>query len=73
MFIIVVHLCTLLVLLALSDTPDPKIPTFCKFDYFPLLLVGIPCMCSLQTAVFETPTSPTDMSGDIVCRTGESC
>ena len=24
----------------LSDTPDPKIPTFCKFDYFSLLLVG---------------------------------
>ena len=33
----------------LSGTPDPKIPTFCKFDYFPLLVVGIPCMCSLQT------------------------
>ena len=28
----VVHLSTLLVLLVLSDTPDPKIPTFCKFD-----------------------------------------
>ena len=24
----------------LSDTPNPKIPTFCKFDYFSLLLVG---------------------------------
>ena len=36
----VVHLCTLLVLLVLSDTLDPKIPTFCKFDYLSLLLVG---------------------------------
>ena len=35
----------------LSDTPDPKIPTFCKFDYFLLLLVGIPCMCLLKTGI----------------------
>ena len=34
----VVHLCTLLVLLVLSDTPDPKIPTFCKFIYFSFFL-----------------------------------
>ena len=27
----------------------------------------------INTTVFDTPTSPTDMSGDIVCRTGESC
>ena len=49
MFIKVVHPCTLLVLWFLSDTPDPKIPTFCKFDYFSLLLIGIPSVWSLQT------------------------
>ena len=27
----------------------------------------------VHVSVFDTPTSPTDMSGDIVCRTGESC
>ena len=32
-------------------TLDPKIPTYCKFNYFLLLLVGIPCMCSLQTGI----------------------
>ena len=33
----------------LSGTLDPKIPTFCKFDYFSLLLIGIPSVWSLQT------------------------
>ena len=46
----VVHLCTLLVLSVFERcTLDPKIPTFCKFDYFTLLLIGILSVWSLQT------------------------
>ena len=30
-------------------TSDPKIPTFCKFDYVSLLLIGILFVWSLQT------------------------
>ena len=32
-------------------TLDPKIPTFCKFDYFSLWLIGILSVCSLQTGI----------------------
>ena len=38
-----------------------------------LYAVSVLSLINLHTAVFDTPTSPTDMSGDIVCRTGESC